>query len=276
MIANISGVQVFYDDILLATKTKKHVQCLRQLLQRLSGSVLVQSAVEYFGLKLSALGVSKTENKVRAIRNVPALRNMTEVKSFLEQVRLYGSFMKLISDLAAVSLYQLLKKNVQFRWTRECGDVFRAMKEKLALDTVFMRFDPHLPSILATNESLVGISDVLSHRLFDGTEQPIAYHLSALNETERRYTQLDRGALAIKQGVNKFQMYVFGRSFALVTDSSPLLSIFSPPAKLPALTTARLQHYAIFLQSFNYDFVYRTSANSNAMRFPAYRIDRRT
>ena len=109
-----------------------------------------------------------------------------------------------------------------------------------------------MPVVLATDASPVGVSAILSHRFGDGTERPIAYFSRVLSETERRYTQLDREALAIKEGVRKFQQQLFGRKFILVTDSKPLTCIFSPSSNLPPLTAARLQHYAIFLQSFDY------------------------
>ena len=51
----------------------------------------------------------------------------------------------------------------------------------------------------------------------------------------------------------------------MITDHKPLLSIFGPKKNLPTLVATRLLHYAIFLQSFNYDIEYKPSkAISNA------------
>lgn len=266
IVAGIPGVHVFYDDILLATATEsEHTVRLRELLQRLSDndlrinlkkSVFFQSSVTYCGFHLSERGVGKMDEKVRAIQAISAPKNVSELRSFLGLVQFYGSFMKRLADIAE-PLYRLLKKDVPYNWLPACQAAFDKIKSKLASDKTLMMFNPKLPLVLATDASPVGISAILSHRLPDGTEKPIAYHSAILNSTQRRYTQLDREALAIKEGIKKFQVYLFGRRFTLVTDSKPLLSIFAPSAKLPPLTSARLQHYAIFLQAFTYNIEYR-------------------
>jgi hypothetical protein len=65
--------------------------------------------------------------------------------------------------------------------------------------------------------------------------------------------------LAIKEGVKKFENYLFGQRFTLITDNKPLISIFSPDKRIPPLSATRLQHYAIYLSAFRYDIIYRKS-----------------
>lgn len=48
-----------------------------------------------------------------------------------------------------------------------------------------------------------------------------------------------------------------GRSFTLRIDHKPLLAIFGSWKGLPVLTATRLLHYALFLQTFNFNIVYR-------------------
>ncbi|XP_065182445.1 uncharacterized protein K02A2.6-like [Sycon ciliatum] len=50
-------------------------------------------------------------------------------------------------------------------------------------------------------------------------------------------------------------------SHVLPDDQEPLTAIFSPSKGLPALTTARLQRYAIFLASMSYQIKYRKSGD---------------
>ena len=66
-------------------------------------------------------------------------------------------------------------------------------------------------------------------------------------------------------GVQKFNDYLYGRHFTLVTDHKPLLSILSPSKALPTMTAARLQRYGIFLSGYSYDIEFRsTHAHCNA------------
>ena len=112
---------------------------------------------------------------------------------------------------------------------------------------------------------MYGISAVLSHRFPNRTERPIAYYLRTLTPTECKYSQIDKEALGIKCGVEKFFYYLFGRRFTPITDSKPLVHIFSPNKALPPLSATRMQHYSIYLMSFNFDIVYlSTHEHGNA------------
>ena len=47
---------------------------------------------------------------------------------------------------------------------------------------------------------------VLSHKMADGTERPIAYASCTLIASERNYSQLEKEGLACIFGINKFQI----------------------------------------------------------------------
>lgn len=102
----------------------------------------------------------------------------------------------------------------------------------------------------------------------DGTERPIYFVSQTLNATQRKWAQIDKEAYAIIFGVKRFFQYLYGRKFVLYTDHKPLVQIFSPSKALPHLSAARMQHYAIFLQGFQYDIKYKNSKdNANADAF---------
>ena len=49
---------------------------------------------------------------------------------------------------------------------------------------------------------------VLSHRMDDNTEKPIAFVSRTLSKPEKKYSQLDKEALAIIFAVRKFRDYL--------------------------------------------------------------------
>lgn len=99
----------------------------------------------------------------------------------------------------------------------------------------------------------------------DGTEKVVQYASQTLSGTEQNDSQINKEAFSIIFGIKKFHQYLYGNKFTLITDHKPLVQIFAPNKSLPVYSALRMQHYAIFLQGFNYVSKYRNSKDhSNA------------
>ncbi|UYV71205.1 hypothetical protein LAZ67_8002159 [Cordylochernes scorpioides] len=95
-------------------------------------------------------------------------------------------------------------------------------------------------------------------------ECPIAFASRTLTEAEKRFSQLEKKALSITFGVEKFRQYLLGRKFVLVTDNRPLIHIFSPHKPIPIRALSRIKRWTLKLAAFNYTVEFRkTSDNSN-------------
>lgn len=99
----------------------------------------------------------------------------------------------------------------------------------------------------------------MSHRFLNGLEAPIAFYSRTLSSTERKYSQLDREALAAVASIKQFHDYVYGRLFELVTDHKPLLGLLAGHRQTPQILSPRMSHWVVFLAAYNYTLVYRPS-----------------
>ena len=209
---------------------------------------------------MSAAGLHKTKEKVKAILEAPRPENVSRLRSFLGLVNYYHRFLRNLSTVAG-PLNSLLQRNMAWEWTAECEESFTRVKELIASEDVLCHYDPALPLQIASEASPYGLGAVLSHVFPDGTERPVAFASHSPSPAEKGYSQIDKEALAIYWSVRKFHSYLYGRPFILLTGHKPLVSIFSPKKSVPAMTAARLQRYAIFLSGFIYDIKYRSTTD---------------
>ena len=85
----------------------------------------------------------------------------------------------------------------------------RASYHQLSSAAVLAHYDPPQQKLLRTCDASpygLGVGAMLSHRLDDGTDRPIAFISRSLSASpEKRYSQLDKEALTIIFGVIRFR-----------------------------------------------------------------------
>ena len=231
----------------------------------------MQNSVEYLGYRIDAQGLHAIEKKVEAIRNAPAPENQQQLRSFLGMINYYSKY---ISNYSTIThpLNELLKDGVAWKWCETQQKAFKRLKDKLSNAPVLTHFSDTLPLKFDTDASQCGIGAVISHVLPSGEERPIAYASRTLTKSERNYAQIEKEALSIVFGVNKFHQYLYGWKLLLVTDHKPLTTLLGPKSGIPTLAAARLQRWALLLAVYQYDIECRSTekhVNADCLsRFP--------
>ena len=124
----INDVIVYQDDLLVLSPTiEQHANSLRKVLSALrdAGIKLNMSKcsfftdkVQYLGHVFTKQGVQPNPEKVRAILDAPAPRDLKQLQAFLGLCNYYKRFIpNFTSEFAP--LYIMLKKNARFVWGKE-------------------------------------------------------------------------------------------------------------------------------------------------------------
>ena len=189
-------------------------------------------SVTYLGHQIDLEGPHPTEDKMRAVRDAPAPRNVTELKAFLELFQFYSRYVPNVADKLR-PLYHLLRKGVSWRWETDHSLAFQQAKELLQTNHVLVHYDPKRELRLTYDASQYSVGAVLFHIMPNGSEKPVVYASWTLLAAKKNYSQLDKKGLGIILGAKKFHQYLLGRTFRIVTDYKPLVSFFQPDKAYP-------------------------------------------
>jgi hypothetical protein len=265
VLQGISGTQCYLDDIIVTgVDDETHLTNLQRVLSRLEEYGLrankdkcefFKDSIEYCGHIIDRHGLHKSQDKIDAVLRAPKPENVSQMRSFLGLINYYHKFLPNLSTVLH-PLHGLLQLGKKWKWSKDCERAFKTAKQLITSEEVLTHFDPSLPLRLACDASPYGIGAVLSHRMPDGTERPIAFASRSLNAAECNYAQIDREGLSLVWGVKKFNQYLSGKHFTLITDHQPLVSIFNP-RKCAAMAAARLQRWALFLGAHTYTIEFK-------------------
>ena len=123
-------------------------------------------------------------------------------------------------------------------------------------------FDIIKETQILADASPVGLSASLAQRNPKTNKSHIvAYASRSLTDTESRYSQTEKEALAIVWGSEHFHIYVYATPFILYMDHKPLEciygnEIFNPPA--------RIESWMLRLQQYAFTVVYKAGAHKSA------------
>ena len=268
ILMNLKGVICFLDDILIEGASlidlrKKLFKVLNRL-QKHKVKVNFEKCeffvqkVKYLGHEVSDLGVSPCQDKVKAIMELPSPLNITQLKSFFGMLNYYSKFVPQLAIKLRV-FYDLLKKNVEYKWSKECEDTFSDCKKLLLNNNLLHHYDPSKPIVILCDASSYGVGAVLCN-VVDGIEKPVFFISSTLSEAEKNYPNLHREALCLVFAANKFHKYIYGNKVIFFTDNRPLATIFNLEKGIPALAAGRLQKYAYILSIYDFQIKYRKGA----------------
>lgn len=134
-------------------------------------------SVEFLGHLLDAQGLRPLPERIRAVQEAPRPTNVSELKAYLGLISFYGKFLSNLSTHLA-SLYQLLIKDVPWKWTHMQEDAFQKFKKMLLSAKLLTHYNSQLPNVLACDATAYGI---VTNEMFRWPSKTLSSR-SSLNE----------------------------------------------------------------------------------------------
>jgi len=255
---NLKGVETYVDDILIHAKTEEeHDRRLRAVLEKCrevglrlnkDKSRFKQTQITFLGHVITENGLKADPSKVRAINDMPIPENVADVRRFLGMVTYLAKFTPHLSELTA-PLRDLTKSDSCFCWDVCLTQAFNKIKEEIGQQVKLKIFDITKPVVVTVDASSHGLGAAV---LQDG--QPIEYASCSLNDTQRRYSQIEKEMMAVKFGLERFHQYVYGQPVTVETDHKPLLGIVR---KSLNEISPRLQSMRMKIDRYDYKLIHR-------------------
>ena len=240
----------------LADAERDHAHKLQQLKERCKAKHIqlnAKKAVEktthlsFMGHIITAGGVKPDLAKVAAILQMPQPQDVPGVKRLCGMVQYLAKFLpNLANDLTP--LRNLTRKDVPWEWTTDCERAFHTVKQKMTKAPILAYYNPDDKLTLQADSSKDGMAAVLLQQ-----GRPIEFASGALTPAERNWAQIEKEALAVLFGLERFHQYTYGRPVEVVNDHKPIQAILQKPL---SQAPKRIQALLMRLHRYDIDFVY--------------------
>lgn len=119
-----------------------------------------------------------------------------------------------------------MKKEVPFNWDQVAQASFDAIKESLIKESLIYApdYQRYFNLYLAVEDTIIAMVLVQED---NGIEHLVYYLSRNLNETESKYSYVEKLALAAVQVIQRFRHYVLFRKTTVLSDCNPMTYILS-------------------------------------------------
>ena len=152
---------------------------------------------------------------MRAIREWPTPKTITEVRSFHGLATFYRRFIRDFSSIVAPITDCM--KNGRFKWEEAMNRSFELIKEKLSTVPILSLPDFTKTFELECDASGVGIGGVLSQ-----DRRPIAFFSEKLSEARQKWSTYQQELYAVFRCLKTWEAYLLSKEFIIYSDHQSL------------------------------------------------------
>lgn len=203
--------------------------------------------ITFLGHRVKNNVISPIGENIKKILELEIPTTQKQVKSLLGLVNYYRKFIRNLAEIVN-PLNNLLRKGQPQKVTcdSECREAIEKIKKIFSTDLILRLPDKEKVFYVSTDASGSAIGGCLMQQY--ECLHPIAYVSRKLSEAERRYSVVEREALAIVWVVTKLESYLLGKEFCLLTDHKPLQFM-----QQKSMKNGRICRWFLILQNFKFE-----------------------
>ena len=265
-------VIVYIDDILIMeTDFQKHLDLVQKVLSTLEHHGIkikpakcawFQDKVKFLGHLVTRTGVSKLPEYIKKVEDFPQPTTVRQLREFLGLVNFQRKFAAGAAEIGR-PLYSKTGGNgkKKLQWNDEMDQSFKKLKQIMSqeIELAFPDYsEAACPLELYVDASGHGVGACLCQNQ-NAQFRIIAYDSTSFNDTQKRYSVIERELAAIRWGVKTFRAFLYGQSFVLHTDHQPLVYLQNM-----RLVDSRLARTLEDLSDFDFKIVYTPGCKNGA------------
>jgi len=263
LLQGVPDCEAYLDDIVIFSSTwEEHMNSLKTVFARVAKALLTvnlskcefaKATVTYLGKQVGQGQVKPVNAKILAITEFPRPSNRRELRRFLGMAGYYRGFCRNFATLVA-PLTDLLKASLKFVWSPECEHAFNGAKDLLCKAPILAAPNFSRAFLLEVDASGVAAGDVLLQRSEGDVELPVCYFSKKFSDTQRRYSTVEKEALALMLALRHFDVYLSANPFPVrvYTDHNPLVFL----SRMQNLNQ-RLMRWSLVIQEYNLEIVHK-------------------
>ncbi|CAH9134294.1 unnamed protein product [Cuscuta epithymum] len=260
-------MEAYVDDILIKSKKKEdHVRDMERIFTIMEGASMrlnpkkcafAVKGGKFLGYMMSERGIEPNPEKVKAIVDMEAPRNLKDVQRLTGRLAALSRFMSKLAD-KAIPFFQIMKKANPFEWTPECQAAFEDFKIYLSFPLVLTKADPGEQLYMYLAVADLAVSAVLLKEA-GGVQRTIYFVSKALNGPETRYTLMEKTILALIASIKRLAPY-FQAHPVIVYTTQPLATILRNP-----MASGRITKWSLMIGQYNIEFKPRPTIKGQAL-----------
>ncbi|XP_072054271.1 uncharacterized protein [Arachis hypogaea] len=267
---NLTGnkIEVYIDDMLAKTESgeqltddlKVIMNTLRKHQMRLNPTKCAfgMEAGKFLGFMITQRGVEANPEKCRAVLEMTSPKNLKEIQKLTGRLTALSRFLG-ASAQKAIPFFKLMKKGTPFKWETECEEAFQHFKKVLTEPPILAKpqTGETLYLYLSITEEIIAAALIRENEKKE--QKPIYFISKVLQDTEARYSRLEKLAFALLSASRRLRQYFQAHPITVRTDQAVKQVLQKPDL------AGRMLAWSIELSQFQIGFEPRNAIKVQAL-----------